>query len=225
MVDVCDALDWDHNQLPNMRFQRSRINIDGEQVVVVGWSLGRQLAMSLAWTAPERGLRPQAAILAFYAPTDYEDPWWQHPLQPNGALYKCQQYDVLDGVQDQPITNYDIVGAWEEPIADPRSIEDPRCRIILHINWKWQTLPVILNGLSSKEKASSTACRARKRLRHNRTSKIGVSFCSIRSTPSGRLVRAHTSARAHATCRLSSFMARRMTSYRGSRARVPMLGL
>ncbi|KAL2015753.1 hypothetical protein VTK56DRAFT_4881 [Thermocarpiscus australiensis] len=128
--------------------------IDGTRVVVVGWSSGGQLAMSLAWTAPQRGLRPPSAAVVFYAPTDYEDEWWQHPIQPNGAPYKGQQYNVLEGVRDEPITSYDMVGAWEEPISDPRSWHDARCRIVLHINWKAQTLPVILKGLPSSKKAA-----------------------------------------------------------------------
>lgn len=154
MVDVCDALDWAHNRLPFIQLPRSGLRIDGEKVVVVGWSSGGQLAMSLAWTAPQRGLPPPKAILVFYAPTDYEDEWWQNPIQPNGAPYKGQQYDILEGVRDEPITNYEMVGAWEEPIADPRSQNDSRCRIVLHINWKAQTLPVIMNGLPSRRKAA-----------------------------------------------------------------------
>ncbi|ETS78026.1 hypothetical protein PFICI_10088 [Pestalotiopsis fici W106-1] len=155
MTDVCDALDWARNKLPNIQLPRRGLKIDGDRVVVVGWSSGGQLAMSLAWTAPARGLRPPESLLIFYAPTDYEDEWWQHPIQPNGAAYQGQEYDVLDGVRDKPLTNYDMVGAWEEPISDPRSWHDARCRIVLHINWKAQTLPVILNGLPSKQKANA----------------------------------------------------------------------
>ncbi|KAF7157290.1 hypothetical protein CNMCM5623_001413 [Aspergillus felis] len=155
MVDVCDALDRARNQLPSLRLRRSALQIDGEQVVVIGWSSGGQLAMSLGWTAPQRGLPSPAAVIAFYAPTDYEDQWWQHPIQPIGAEYKSQQYNVLDGVRDAPITNYEMVTAWEEPIKDPRSMDDARCRIVLHINWKAQTLPVILNGLPSQKKAAA----------------------------------------------------------------------
>jgi acetyl esterase/lipase len=73
MVDVCDALEWARSKLPHIKLQRSGLQIDGERVVVVGWSSGGQLAMSLAWTALQRGLRPPEAILAFYCPTDYQD--------------------------------------------------------------------------------------------------------------------------------------------------------
>ncbi|KAI1320328.1 beta-ketoacyl synthase domain-containing protein [Xylariaceae sp. FL0255] len=155
MVDVCDALDWARHQLPRMPLKRAGLRIDGESVVAVGWSSGGQLAMSLGWTAPARGLRPPEANLVFYAPTDYEDTWWVNPIEPNGAPYKGQQYDVLEGVRDEPFSSYDMVGAWEEPITDPRSQNDARCRIVLHINWKAQTLPVILSGLPSRAKAGA----------------------------------------------------------------------
>jgi acetyl esterase/lipase len=154
MTDVCDALDWARNQLPGIKLPNPGLQIDGTRVAVVGWSSGGQLAMSLGWTAPRRGLRPPEAMIVFYAPTDYEDKWWQNPIQPNGAPYRGQQYNVLEGVRDEPITNYDMVGAWEEPIADPRSWHDARCRIVLHINWKAQTLPVILKGLPSIKNAA-----------------------------------------------------------------------
>lgn len=73
MVDVCDALQWARNTLPSVDLGQSALRPDGRRVVAVGWSSGGQLAMSLAWTAPQRGLEPPAAILAFYPPTDYED--------------------------------------------------------------------------------------------------------------------------------------------------------
>jgi acetyl esterase/lipase len=47
------------------------------------------------------------------------------------------------------------VGAWE-PLSDPRILADPRCRIILHINWKAQTLPIIIGGLLSKKQAANS---------------------------------------------------------------------
>ena len=73
MLDVCDALEWARYKLPHLALEHSGLHVDGERVVVVGWSSGGQLAMSTAWTAPQRGLKPPAAILAFYCPTNYED--------------------------------------------------------------------------------------------------------------------------------------------------------
>ncbi|KAK7927489.1 polyketide synthase [Apiospora marii] len=153
MVDVCDALEWARTELPNLPLKNPSIRPDPDRVVVVGWSSGGQLALSTGWTAPERGLQPPDAILAFYSPTDYEDEWWQSPIQPIGAKDWGPEYDVLEAVQDEPITNYSVVSAWA-PLSDPRIRTDPRCRIVLHINWKAQTLPVIMRGLPSRARAN-----------------------------------------------------------------------
>lgn len=152
MADVCDALAWARNVLPNLPLPRRGLALDGERVVVVGWSSGGQLAMSLAWTAPARGLPPPAAILSFYSPTDYEDAWWQAPIVPNGVADDGRAYDVLEGVQEAPLAAYGLVGAWE-PLSDPRMVTDARCRLILHINWKAQTLPLLLGGLPPRARA------------------------------------------------------------------------
>ena len=72
MTDVCDALRWIRHQLPSIDLNCSGLQIDGEKVVVVGWSTGGHLAMTLAWTAEQQGLKPPEAILTFYCPTDYE---------------------------------------------------------------------------------------------------------------------------------------------------------
>ncbi|KAI0202891.1 hypothetical protein F4808DRAFT_449551 [Astrocystis sublimbata] len=160
MADVCSALAWARDTLPSLN-SPSRppgLQIDGSRVVVVGWSSGGQLAMSLCWTAPARGLAPPSAVLAFYSPTDYEDSWWRAPIQPIGAEDTGLEYDVLDAVQDTPVTNYGVVGAWE-PLSDPRIRTDPRCRIVLHINWKAQTLPVIIDGLPSRRKAVAASTK------------------------------------------------------------------
>ncbi len=73
MADVCEALRWARYQLPTMKLDCPGLQIDGERVVVVGWSTGGHLAMTLAFTAPQWGLRPPEAVLGFYCPTDYED--------------------------------------------------------------------------------------------------------------------------------------------------------
>lgn len=92
-------------------------------------------------------------ILAFYCPTNYEYEWWRNPVQPVGAEDTGMEYDVLEAVQDKPITNDGLVGAWR-PLSDPRILTDTRCRIVLHINWKAQTLPIIPGELPSRKKAN-----------------------------------------------------------------------
>lgn len=47
------------------------------------------------------------------------------------------------------LANYGAVSAWE-PLSDQRVRNDPRCRIVLHMNWKAQTLPVLLSGLQTR---------------------------------------------------------------------------
>lgn len=126
MVDICDALEWARAKLPGLLKQLSPdTTADPDSIVVVGWSSGGQLALSTGWTAPARGIRPPKAILGFYCPTDYEDkceyhtiyalrdtaddlcalssPGWQQPIQPIGAEDHGETYDVLDGVEDEPV--------------------------------------------------------------------------------------------------------------------------
>lgn len=73
MTDVCDALQWARHQLPTLKLKCPGLTIDGEKVVVIGWSTGGHLAMTLAWTPKMRSVKPPDAILAFYCPTDLED--------------------------------------------------------------------------------------------------------------------------------------------------------
>jgi hypothetical protein len=78
------------------------------------------------------------------------------PIQLRGAEVKGERYALLEGVHDSPITNYDEVGAWEL-FDNPRVKTDPRFRLILHLNWKAQTLPVIIGGFPSKSALSSSS--------------------------------------------------------------------
>ena len=75
MTDVCDAFRWARHELPNLHLESKHpsLQVDGEKVVVVGWSTGGHLAMTLAWTSHQKNIKPPEAILAFYCPTDYED--------------------------------------------------------------------------------------------------------------------------------------------------------
>ncbi|KAJ5952971.1 CAZyme family CE10 [Penicillium vulpinum] len=147
MHDVCDALRWARDTLPSLNLSRPDIQPDGTQAVVVGWSTGAHLAMTLAWTAEEMGIAPPDAILAFYGPTDYEDTFWSQPNFPYGkdAASPEMSYNLWEGIYETPITAYNppanqqALGGWMSP-ADPRS------RIALHMNWKGQSLPMLLHG-------------------------------------------------------------------------------
>lgn len=147
MQDVRDALQWARHTLPKMVLGRPDIRADGHRVVAVGWSTGGHLAMSLAWTAPQVGLAPPDAILAFYCPTDYEDPFWSKPNLPYGvdSSSLVSGYNVWEGMQETPITGYNppagtkALGGW-------MTLSDYRSRIALHMNWTGQTLPILLHG-------------------------------------------------------------------------------
>lgn len=48
MTDVCDGLQWVRNMLSQMNLKYPNLKIDEENVIVVSWSTGGALAMSLA---------------------------------------------------------------------------------------------------------------------------------------------------------------------------------
>lgn len=172
MPDVLAAYVWARTILPTLKLGPSPgtiLSLDPlQRTVVIGWSTGGTLAMSLAWTTASRGLTPPEAILAFYCPTDYEDAFWKQPNIPMHTEKAYQAYseaedggyNVVEGVLATPITGYNVpagtvaAGGWIAP-------EDPRSRIVLHMNWTAQALPVLLRGLPA---AADTA--ASKRFNH-----------------------------------------------------------
>ncbi|KAL7929919.1 hypothetical protein V8C35DRAFT_314154, partial [Trichoderma chlorosporum] len=153
MIDVRDALAWARTTLPSLALRchdGTPIRADGTRVVAVGWSSGAHLAMSLGFTASTAGVRPPEAVLAFYGPSDYEDPFWTSPnlpfgheaVPPPGPGYE----HLYQGLHDKPVLGYSpnpalrALGGW-------MALDDPRSRIILHMNWEGKSLPVLLNGL------------------------------------------------------------------------------
>lgn len=148
MQDVRDALSWVQKMLPKQRLARDDILADGDHVVAVGWSTGGHLALSLGFTAPDSGIQSPAAILAFYCPSDYEDPFWSQSNAPFGVKPVPEtEYDIMEGIHDKPITAYNppalqrALGGWMAP-------SDARSRLALHMNWNAKTLPVLLKGIS-----------------------------------------------------------------------------
>lgn len=158
MVDVVDALAWIRTVLPKLQLKRQDVRVDGEKVVSVGWSTGGTLAMSLAWTGISRGVRPPDAILAFYCPMDYEDPFWTRPNIPAGSEDPSSSYafddDIWAGIYDKPITSYNVppnkraLGGWLAP-------SDARGRLAIYMNWHGRTLHVLLHGLDKRRRWES----------------------------------------------------------------------
>lgn len=156
LVDVSNAYTWLRNTFPTLKLKETNVNqrLDINKAVVIGWSTGGTLAMSLAWTSVPRGIPAPDAILVFYCPTDYEDKfWYQLNVPKHSNSFGNQKYNVIDGVFPAPITSYNVppnqmaAAGWIAP-------EDPRSRVVLHMNWHGQTLPVLFRGLPS---ASSVA--------------------------------------------------------------------
>jgi acetyl esterase/lipase len=83
MTDVRDGYLWARNQLPS-HLLKCGITVDSNRIVVVGWSTGGHLAMSLAWTTRDAGLPPPTAILSFYAPVDFESKGKLDDTEPGG---------------------------------------------------------------------------------------------------------------------------------------------
>ncbi|KAL2702177.1 hypothetical protein AAEP93_006475 [Penicillium crustosum] len=147
MRDSLEAFRWARHTLPKLNISRPDIQPDGNKVVAVGWSTGGHLAMTLAWTAPQVGIAPPDAVLAFYCPLDYEDPFWSKPNFPYGqdSSSVSTACVLLEGMHKTPITAYNppanekVLGGWMSPT-------DARSRIALHMNWAGKTLPVLLGG-------------------------------------------------------------------------------
>ncbi|TGO91272.1 hypothetical protein BPOR_0033g00120 [Botrytis porri] len=157
MSDVCDALAWARNILPFIILKNCpQQKVDGSRVIVLGWSTGGTLAMSSAFTSLEQGTQPPEAILAFYCPTDYDDEWWKTSIFPKMSVSDpSTTYNLLEGVQNTPVTSYTpkiSTGASTQLF----SLQDPRTRFILHMNWRAQTLPILINGLPSLPTSQTT---------------------------------------------------------------------
>ncbi|KAH6617173.1 hypothetical protein F5144DRAFT_660065 [Chaetomium tenue] len=154
MTDVRDALAWARHTLPDAesspRRHRSDVSVDGTRVVAVGWSTGGMLALSLGWTGPAVGVQAPEAVLGFYCPSDYEDGWWGRVNLPFGEDVEGG-FDVWEGVEEAPIVEYNppaaaqAAGGW-------MARRDARSRIALHMNWRAQTVPVLVHGLRKGEK-------------------------------------------------------------------------
>ncbi|KAI0389474.1 hypothetical protein F5Y17DRAFT_472905 [Xylariaceae sp. FL0594] len=174
MADGADSFIWARTTLPHVQNRRrADVRISAEKAVAVGWSTGGHLAMTLAWTCSDAP--PPDAILAFYNPSDYEDPFWMRENIPQGSVvttadnntpgsviigdtYDLDEDTLKKAVQDCPIAGY-TVPATEIPIGGWLAPRVARCRLLLYMNWHGRTLHVLLGGLAknkNKNKYNST---------------------------------------------------------------------
>jgi acetyl esterase/lipase len=71
-ADVYDAYTWARDSLPQISTDQFKVQLDNSKIVVIGWSTGGHLAMSIGWTAKLKGVPQPLGILSFYAPVDFE---------------------------------------------------------------------------------------------------------------------------------------------------------
>lgn len=161
MTDVLDALRWARNVLPSTDLGLSGLQLDASKVFVIGWSTGGTLALTMGFTSRQQGVPPPTATLAFYCPSNYEDKFWQEPNFPeNSSEAFPEMYDLLEGVNEKPITAYNVPPSTGSAVGGWCNMEDPRSRIVLHMNCKGQALPILLGGLPPKSKLPDNAVPA-----------------------------------------------------------------
>ncbi|CAI6338010.1 unnamed protein product [Periconia digitata] len=145
MVDVRDGYWWARNKLPLELLKRG-IVVDSDRVIVVGWSTGGHLAMSLGWTTKKAGMPPPAAILSFYAPVDFES----RELDDNhGKSLPEPKMDIralLANLPRTPVTNHGTNPSDETRLGFLNS-GDARSELLLHVFKNRIGLPLLLNNL------------------------------------------------------------------------------
>nr|AOO87089.1 polyketide synthase [Alternaria alternantherae] len=191
LVDALRAYTWARRVLPTLNLTSTSIRLDASRVVVIGWSTGGTVAMSLAWTSIPQGLPAPDAILVFYCPTDYEDEFWTRPNVPDHTdAYVAEDFNLLEGVYPAPITAYNVpsktvaMAGWIAP-------KDARSRIVLHMNWHGQTLPVLFRGLPYAKHAG----RAEDATWHNMAQPSNDDV--VRASPYAQIVRGNYKAPTH----------------------------
>ncbi|OAR02343.1 hypothetical protein LLEC1_04192 [Akanthomyces lecanii] len=154
VTDCCDALKWARNTLPKLKLTGPAVRIVPDKLLALGWSSGGQLAMTLGYTAPARGIKAPDVILPFYSPSDLEAEFWDQPIYPAAAEEEPTEiWGELDCVLPSPILKY-------TPMSNKRAsalsltLNDDRARLILHMNWKAQSVPVLISGLPHKSRVA-----------------------------------------------------------------------
>ncbi|KAI9661722.1 MAG: Type I Iterative PKS [Bathelium mastoideum] len=152
VTDACDALAWARSTLPHLQLARPDVQLDASRLAAVGWSAGGHLAMTMAYKAPAKGVQSPDVVLAFYCPSNFEAECWRNPIYPRSVEESPGiEYDLLEGIRDNPIAGYKPATA----LGAPMTVRDPRWRIVIHYNWKSQLVPVLVSGLPSRAKANS----------------------------------------------------------------------
>jgi acyl transferase domain-containing protein/acetyl esterase/lipase/acyl carrier protein len=153
ITDVCDAYRWARTLLPEIALTEGRVQLDPSRMVVIGWSTGGHLAMSLGWTAKAAGMSPPNAVLSFYGPVDFESGELDSARFMFLPKPQMSLEQILSSLPAKPITN---------TTASSDSSElgwvqgNPRSELLLTLSQQGIALPVLLNGLDSSRSLDLT---------------------------------------------------------------------
>ncbi|KAF2008704.1 ketoacyl-synt-domain-containing protein [Aaosphaeria arxii CBS 175.79] len=146
-ADVRDGYWWARSELPLLLLKRG-IMVDSDRVVVIGWSTGGHLAMSLGWTTREACLPSPTAILCFYTPVDFEFNALDNHRRPALPRPQLSISSILKTLPKAPLTKYETSSGGENNLGWLRS-GDLRSELLLSVFSDGIGLPLLLNGLSN----------------------------------------------------------------------------
>lgn len=73
LVDAVGAIAWARGPSLASSSSQAAQHVDPDRLAVVGWSVGGHLGMTAVAACARAGVRPPDAVVAFYAPSDFED--------------------------------------------------------------------------------------------------------------------------------------------------------
>ncbi|KAI9667742.1 MAG: Type I Iterative PKS [Bathelium mastoideum] len=149
ITDVCDAYNWVRTTLPRLATARG-ITVKSDKVVVIGWSTGGHLAVSLGWAAKLAGLPPPTAILSFYAPYDFESGELDSARLASLPGRKISLKRIVETLPTTPITTYENSAQGDSTSLGWVRPGDPRSELVLALFKEGIGLSLLLNGLPSR---------------------------------------------------------------------------
>ncbi|KAK4214758.1 conidial yellow pigment biosynthesis polyketide synthase, partial [Rhypophila decipiens] len=152
MADVCSAYKWAQTDLLNLVRERGLGVADGRKVVVIGWSSGGHLALSLGWTAKAAALEPPCAILSFYAPYDFLSGELDKPRLESIPGRTMPFEKIMASLPRTPVSTLSMgLDSLERNLGWVHP-GDPRSEIVLSLFKDGNGLPLLLNGLPAPQK-------------------------------------------------------------------------
>ncbi|KAH7320277.1 BcPKS16, polyketide synthase [Stachybotrys elegans] len=146
IADTCDAYRWARLELPGLAAGRG-VEVDGTKIVVIGWSSGGHLAMTLGWTAEVAGMPAPSAVLSFYAPIDFESGELDKARLPQVPGRSMRLEQIMEALPRSPITGYTQSAMGDDSKLGWVRPGDPRSELVLALFKEGIGLPLLLHGL------------------------------------------------------------------------------